>query len=371
MIKVLVTGAKGFIGKNLIKRLGEYDDFKILQFSRGDNNKLLNNMVSQADAIVHLAGENRPYDISEFTATNVGLTKLLCNAIKSTSNKASLIFASSIQAELNTPYGESKLAAESLVKELVVDSNNPIFIYRLPNIFGKWCKPNYNSVVATFCHNIANDIPIQINDSNTELNLIHVDDLILDFIQVIKTEKKSAGLNWRHVKPEYSVTLGNLASQIKLFKNCRIDLLLESVGNGFVRSLYSTYVSYLPMSEFSYELSPYKDDRGKFVEILKTHDSGQFSFFTIFPNMTRGGHYHHTKTEKFLVIKGKALFKFENIMTNEKYEISIEGETSQVVETIPGWAHNITNIGEDEVIVILWANEIFDNNRPDTIAYEV
>jgi UDP-2-acetamido-2,6-beta-L-arabino-hexul-4-ose reductase len=368
-MRVLVTGDRGFIGKNLTVRLNECEGISTLSFTREDSTDLLSVLVYQADAIVHLAGENRPADDSAFNIVNIGLTKTLCDIIRETGRKIPLILASSIQADLDNSYGKSKHAAEVVVEELATTTGSPVVIYRLPGVFGKWCKSNYNSVVATFCHNIANNLPIKINSSSTILRLVHIDDVVTEIIRAL--QDKSTGLSHLSVEPEYSITLGKLASQIEKFKNCRSSLISERVGTGLTRALYSTYVSYLPPDKFSYELPQYGDDRGVFVEILKTADCGQFSFFTAHPGITRGGHYHHTKTEKFLVIKGSARFSFRNIVTHESYELFTSGEEPRVVETIPGWAHNITNVGHSEMIVMLWANEIFDSKHPDTITCEV
>ncbi|MFN4341434.1 MAG: UDP-2-acetamido-2,6-beta-L-arabino-hexul-4-ose reductase [Azonexus sp.] len=368
-MKVLITGANGFIGKNLMVRLGELEGFETIGFDRDDSLQDLAERLGRADAVVHLAGINRPKDVKEFTEGNVDLTVRLCELIAGTNRKIPLIISSSIQAELANPYGESKRAAEKVGEALAEKTGNPVAIYRLPGVFGKWCRPNYNSVVATFCHNIANDLPIQINDPAAALKLVYVDDVVSEFIRVLVA--MPAGLNRGEVSPVYGVTLGALAAQIEAFKNCRESLVSERVGTGLVRALYATYVSYLPPAKFAYDLPKYGDERGVFVEMLKTQDSGQFSFFTAHPGITRGGHYHHTKTEKFLVIKGSARFGFRHIVTGERYEIFTSGDKPQVVETVPGWTHDITNVGHDEMVVMLWANEIFDRARPDTIAAKV
>lgn len=369
MIRVLITGSNGFVGKNLTLRLSELAGFELTCFDRSDAPEALQGKVKNADAVVHLAGINRPKDVTEFTAGNADLTAQLCKAIKATGRHIPLLLASSIQAELANPYGESKRAAEKAVEQLSAQTGNPAVIYRLPNVFGKWCKPNYNSAVATFCHNIANDLPIQINDPSTPLKLVYVDDVVEAFVQALT--QPMSGLQWGAVEPVYGIRLGELAAQIEAFKSCRTTLVSERVGTGLVRALYATYVSYLPPSKFAYDLVRHGDERGVFVEMLKTVDSGQFSFFTAHPGITRGGHYHHTKTEKFLVIKGSARFGFRHVLTNETYEVLTSGDVSQVVETVPGWTHDITNIGDDEMVVMLWANEIFDRARPDTFACKV
>jgi UDP-2-acetamido-2,6-beta-L-arabino-hexul-4-ose reductase len=368
-MRILVTGSRGFIGKNLIVRLREIKDFKVLEFTRDDPLEKLPELVSGVDAIVHLAGENRPKNVEDFAAVNAHLTQALCDAIKGAGKKIPLILASSAQAELDNPYGQSKRAAEQAVEQLAASMGSPVVIYRLPGVFGKWCKPNYNSVVATFCHNLANDLPIQINDPAARIRLVYVDDVVADILG--RLNGLEAGTRLGKVEPEYSITLGELAESIRAFKNCRTTLVSERVGEGLTRALYATYVSYLPADKFAYELPRHSDERGVFVEMLKTPDAGQFSYFTARPGITRGGHYHHTKTEKFLVIRGKARFGFRHIATNETYELFTSGDKSQVVETVPGWTHDITNVGDDEMVVMLWANEIFDRDKPDTIACKV
>ena len=373
MRNVLVTGANGFIGKNLVARLNELSDFLVLPFGRGDDISTLKQSLSEVDCIIHLAGENRPSDPAAYSQVNVGMTRILCDAIRDyfaiSGKRKTLILASSIQAEMNTPYGKSKAVAEQLCEELSRDIDIRLFTYRLPGVFGKWCKPEYNSVVATFCNNVANGLPIEVHDPDVALRLVYIDDVISAFINVIRGCEQ--GYILKKVEPEYTLTVGRLAECINAFDYLRENLVCDTVGSGFMRALYSTYVSYLPTSKFSYSLPRHDDSRGVFVEMLKTKDSGQFSFFTARPGVTRGGHYHHTKTEKFLVVAGEALFRFRHIITNETVEIRTCGDTPKVVDTIPGWAHEITNTGSTELIVMLWANEVFDPVNPDTVPSEV
>lgn len=371
--RILVTGANGFIGKNLVVRLNELTSVSVSTFVRGDDVVHLPQLVSQVDAVVHLAGENRPTDEAAFSQVNVGLTTVVCKAIqqefKANGRHVPLLLTSSTQAERDNPYGRSKLAAEQAVQALARATGNPCVVFRLPGVFGKWCKPNYNSVVATFCHNLARDIPIQISDPTAPVRLLYVDDVLKSLINALAAPVE--GYIQAAVDPEYTIALGDLAAQIRAFGSCRTNLVSERVGSGLVRALYSTYVSYLPKEKFSYAVPQHTDPRGVFVEVLKTSDSGQFSYFTAFPGVTRGGHYHHTKTEKFLVIKGEALFRFRHLLTEELVELRTSGKVPKVVDTVPGWTHDITNVGDEEMVVMLWANENFDRQMPDTVASKI
>ena len=371
--RILVTGANGFIGKNLTIHLNELSGVTVKTFNRGDEAANLPKLIAEVDVVVHLAGENRPADEGAFQEVNAGLTIQICEAVKSEISNSGryvpLILTSSTQAEQDNPYGRSKLAAEQAVQSLANESSNPVAIYRLPGVFGKWCKPNYNSVVATFCHNKAHDLPVKINDDSASVRLVYIDDVINNIVEQLSSIWD--GVVRPIIYPEYNITLGELSKQIDAFKNCRSNLVSERVGTGFTRALYATYVSYLPVDKFAYSLHAHGDERGVFVEMLKTPDSGQFSFFTAHPGVTRGGHYHHSKTEKFLVIKGYARFGFRHMLTNEVHHIETNGNQPQIVETVPGWTHDITNIGKDEIVVMLWANEIFDRANPDTIVSKV
>ena len=370
---LLVTGANGFIGKNLVVHLGELENVTVSTFVRGDEVSRLPDLLAKVDAVIHLAGENRPADEASFTQVNLGLTAALCDAIEqefaSTARHVPLVFTSSAQAEQDNPYGRSKLAAEQRVLALAQATGNPCVVFRLPGVFGKWCRPNYNSVVATFCHNLARDLPIQINKPDASVRLVYVDDVVNALLNALETP--SLGYTQAAVGPVYTITLGELAALIRAFAYCRSTLMSERVGTGLVRALYATYVSYLPTEKFSYAVQQHADPRGVFVEMLKTRDSGQFSYFTAHPGITRGGHYHHTKTEKFLVIKGEALFRFRHLVTDELVELRTNGATPQIVDTIPGWTHDITNVGDEEMVVMLWANENFDREKPDTVASKI
>ena len=366
LMKVLVTGANGFVAKNLLIHLSERNDIELFTFNRENSLSDLLTILTTVDFVFHLAGVNRPENDAEFIEGNVNLTQALCNAIEQSDNKIPILYTSSIQAELDNPYGRSKLNAERILQDYSNGTGARVYIFRLPNVFGKWSKPNYNSVVSTFCYNIANDLPITVNDPNSQVCLIHVDDVIKEFMAIM--DGAPIDTVYCQINPVYETTVGELAKKITAYKHSRQTLVSERVGKGFERALYSTYLSYLKPNQFSYSVDKYDDERGVFIEMLKTKDSGQFSFFTARPGITRGGHYHHTKTEKFLVIKGEALFRFRHIVTEEYYELKTKADSPDIVETVPGWAHDITNIGDDEMIVMLWANEIFDRNNPDTYA---
>ncbi len=363
-MKVLVTGSNGFIGKNVATQLAVCEDFKILHYNRESTAEDLRLAVAEADFICHMAGVNRPDDVAEFARINTGLTETLCQAVQKSGRHVPIIFASSDHVERNNPYGDSKLAAEQALFKHSEKTSIPVYIYRLPHIFGKWCRPNYNSVVATFCYNVAHDLPIRIDDPSYPLSLVYIDDLVANFARIMKG--KEVCKSYCEAGPSYPLTVGELADQIRAFRTSRGTLVSERVGDGLTRALYATYISYLSPKDFVYEVPKYTDPRGVFVEMLKTRDSGQFSFFTAHPGVTRGGHYHHSKTEKFLVIKGSARFRFRHTLTQELHEVLTSGDKPEIVETIPGWSHDISNVGDDVMIVMLWANEIFDRDHPDT-----
>jgi UDP-2-acetamido-2,6-beta-L-arabino-hexul-4-ose reductase len=372
-MKTLITGPDGFIGKNLRLRLAERKDVEVLWFTRDNGVEQLPALLQGVDFVFHLAGVNRPQDPQEFATGNAELTQSLCRAVcavaESTGKKVPVVYTSSTQAGFDNPYGRSKRGAEETLQAAARSHGIPVHLFRLPNVFGKWCRPNYNSAVATFCHNIARGLPIQINDPSAAVTLVYVDDVIERFVQLMDGANAAVDAEgFATVAPQYTTTVGELARQIQSFKDSRSTLMTDRVGTGLVRALYSTYVSYLPPESFAYPVPQYGDARGVFVEMLKTPDAGQFSFFTAHPGITRGGHYHHSKTEKFLVIKGQARFKFRHMQTGEAHELVTAGDKPEIVETVPGWTHDITNIGTEEMVVMLWANEVFDRARPDTFA---
>lgn len=378
-MKVLITGSDGFIGKNLTNHMAQSSEFEILTFTRLDPLESLQNKVDQVDIIIHLAGENRPKDINQFKVSNVQLTKEVCNSIKCSNKKIPIFFSSSTHAKsydnLNhinnddSNYSRSKKDAENLLKKFSESTRNPAVIYRIPGVFGKWCKPNYNSVVATFCNNIANDIPVTIKDPNINIDLVHIDDLVHQIISDIKSLQQ--GFAYKEVTNVHSILLGDLFNTLNNFKKSRSSLIIDNVATGINRSLYSTYISYLRPKNFFYKVPKHADERGVFVEMLKTKNSGQFSYFTSRPGVTRGEHYHHIKTEKFMILSGSAKFSFRNIINDEKYEINLHGNDAQIIETAPGWTHKITNIGKETLVAIVWANENFNKDKPDTIFQKV
>jgi len=369
VVKVLLTGANGFIARNLIAHLSACDDVEVMRFTRENPLASLPGFVRQADWIFHLAGVNRPQDSRAFQIENVDLTQVLCDAVRASGRCPPIIYTSSSQAALNNAYGNSKRAAEDVLLAFAAAHGSPVHLYRLPNVFGKWARPDYNSVVATFCHNIAHDLQIQIHHADADIRLVYIDDVIHSFISLLWGKRFDTP--FVDVTPQYHVTVGELAQQLYAFRDSRQSLMTETTGSGLVRALHATYLSYLPPERFVYKIPVFTDPRGVFVEMLKTKDSGQFSFFTVGPGMVRGGHYHHSKTEKFLVIRGKARFRFHHIVTGEFHEVFTHGTVPEIVETVPGWTHDVTNVGDDEMVAMLWANEIFDRSRPDTYARPV
>lgn len=374
-MKVVVTGAHGFIGRNLCQRLTERSDIEVIRFTSEDAIQALPDRLVGTEFVIHLAGANRPSDPLDFMASNHALTEHLCDAVvresQATGRKIPILYTSSIHAEHDDGlYAQSKRAAEQALFATSEKSAVPIHIFRLPNVFGKWCRPNYNSVVATFCWSIARGIPIEIRDPAAPLTLVYIDDVVDRFIRLLDRSGPAVNASaFEVIRPQYQTTVGRLADDIRAFRQSRTSLITAHVGTGFLRALHATYLSYLPEEDFVYSLKEHADGRGKFVEILKTPENGQFSYFTAVPGVTRGGHYHHTKAEKFLVLRGRARFRFRHIQDGRVSEVVTSGERSQIVETVPGWAHDITNIGTDELIVMLWANEVFDPERPDTYSH--
>ncbi|MBU5343515.1 capsular polysaccharide biosynthesis protein CapF [Caldifermentibacillus hisashii] len=370
MKTVLVTGAEGFIGKNLTVEL-QNEEVEVLKFTKQDSIEQLKDFIKKADFVFHLAGINRPKDISEFNEGNVNFTETLLSILKKENKKVPVLLSSSIQAELDNPYGTSKREAENLVRKYGQETDTKVFIYRLPNVFGKWCRPNYNSVVATFCYNISRDLPIKVNDSNVVMKLVYIDDVIREFINALKGKANNIYEYYCEVPVVYTVKLGKIVELIESFKKSREDLSVPNLSDSFIKALYSTYLSYLPENQFSYGLKMNVDHRGSFTEILKTLDRGQVSVNISKPGITKGNHWHHTKNEKFLVVSGRGVIRFRKLNSNDVIEYYVSEEKLEVVDIPPGYTHNIENLGDKDMVTIMWANEPFDPENPDTYFLEV
>ena len=408
-MKTVVTGARGFIGRNLIAHLRRQEEMEVFGFDLGQPLQELAAALAEAELVFHLAGVNRPESVEEFTTGNVDFTAQVCEMLKQTGRPVPVVLSSSSQVERDNPYGRSKLQAEAVIKRYAEETGSPAIIYRLKNVFGKWCRPNYNSVVATFCYNIAHDLPITISDPARELELVHVDDVVQAWGAEIRgqrsegrgqraegrgqrsegrgqrAEGRDGGVVYREVEPVYCVTLGKLAELIRSFRDMRETLVLPDLGDPFTRKLYGTYLSYLETDAFAYDLTQRCDPRGCLAEFIKSPSAGQIFISTTKPGVTRGGHYHHTKAEKFLVLQGEAVIRFRSIEEGrgqrtegrdqrsedrgqraEVIEYRVSGRDFRVVDIPPGYTHTITNIGEGELVTLFWASEIFDAERADT-----
>ncbi len=365
--RIVVTGADGFIGRNLCLRLTELDEEPIC-LTRASTREDWFAAAVVADAVVHLAGVNRPADPADFDLVNAGAASLLCESLQAAGRSPPVIYSSSTRADGDDAYGRSKRAGEDALLDYGRRTGAAVYVFRLPNVFGKWARPNYNSAVATFCHNIARDLPITINDPEAPLSLVYIDDVVDAFLGALDGRMTPG---FATVTPVYHTHVGTVAGVIRGFRADRADNFIDAVGWGLTRALYATYVAALPATEFSYAIASHSDPRGTFSEMLKTRSAGQFSYFTALPGVTRGGHYHHTKTEKFLIVHGRARFGFRHMITGETHEVFTDGDEPTVVETVPGWAHDVTNVGDGVLVSLLWANEVFDRARPDTIAAKV
>ncbi len=371
MKTVLVTGSSGFIGQNLCKRLEEITELEILRFEKDNTTDDLRKFLKESDFVFHLAGINRPKDEKEFDTGNRGLTEDLLSLIEESGRKIPVLITSSIQAELDNPYGKSKKAAETAIFEWSKTTGNKAFVYRLPNVFGKWCRPNYNSVVATFCNNIANDLEISINDRSIELNLVYIDDVTKDFIEAFKGRKKPGADGYCYIDRTFTSTLGKLADTIQSFKENRSSLLVPNFENIFDRFLYATFTSYLDKDDFSYPLEMRHDDRGWLSEFIKSNQFGQIFVSKTKPGITRGNHWHHTKIEKFLVLSGNAEIKFRNVNGQDTINYKVNGDELKVLDIPAGYTHSIKNTGETELVTLFWSDEIFNQEDPDTYFLEV
>lgn len=368
MLRVLITGSDGFIGKNLRVQLESHPKFEVSTHCRKDSLDSLKVKLGSAAFIVHLAGVNRPSDVSEFERVNSGLTEFIAECLASQEQPSAVIFASSKQAILDNPYGNSKRNAEDILHRLAPEKT-ATKTYRLPGVFGKWCRPNYNSVVATFCHNVAHGIPLTISDAQATIELVYIDDLIDSVISDLESGIEGHGFG--EIQPSYHLTLSELSSKLLGFKEQRAALRLPDVGCEITKKLYATYLSYLPRDEFSYSLEERRDNRGKLFEILKSDSAGQIFMSTTKPGVTRGNHYHHTKVEKFCVITGQATIRFRKIDEQESFEYRVSGDNVVVVDIPPGYTHSIQNTGDTDAIVLFWASEIFQPESPDTFYLDV
>lgn len=371
-MKILVTGSKGFIAKNLISELKNKGYNAIYECDKETSLEELNNYTKDCDFVYHIAGVNRPKDNNEYMEGNFGFTSILLNKLKENNNKCPILITSSIQADLDNPYGLSKKAGEDLLFKYSEDENVKVYVYRLPNIFGKWCKPNYNSVIATFCYNIANNIDITINDANTELELAYIDDVINEFINCInEIDDTKENKSFNYVQTTYNKTLGEIANLIENFKESRNNFTIPNMNDEFSKKLYSTYLSYIPKDQFTYKTKMNIDERGSFTELFKSIDRGQVSVNISKPGITKGNHWHHTKNEKFVVVSGEGLIQLRNINEEEIIEYYVSGNKIEIVDIPVGYTHNIKNIGSTDLVTVMWCNEIYDKERPDTFYEEV
>ena len=381
-MKILITGAKGFVGKNLSAELKNIrdgkdksfsltNDLEICEFDIDTDKSLLDGFCRDCDFVFNLAGVNRPQNEEDFMNGNFGFASELLDTLKKYNNTCPVMLSSSIQAELQNPYGISKKAGEDLFFEYGRETGAEILIYRFPNVFGKWCRPNYNSAVATFCNNIANDLPITVNDRNHKMTLVYIDDVVAELINALTGNETKDG-EFCRVPTEHSVTLGEIVDLLYLFKESRETKAVPDMTDGsFSKKLYSTYLSYLPTDKFSYPLKMNVDNRGSFTEILRTASNGQFSVNISKPGITKGQHWHHTTNGKFLVVSGTGVIRFRKIGEDKVYEYFVSGDKLEVVDIPTGYTHNIENLGTDDMVTFMWCNECFNPDKPDTFFEEV
>jgi len=369
-MNILVTGANGFVGKNLVATLKQNDEYTILPYTRNSSENELNEYTQKADFVFHLAGVNRPENEEEFKEGNTDFTATLLNKLVEKNNKAPILITSTIQAELDNPYGKSKKAAEDLIFEYGRKNNVKTFVYRLPNLFGKWSKPNYNTVIATFCHKVARDEEITVNDPNVELTLAYIDDVIEEFMDALNDKGTKTG-DYYEVPVTYTKKLGHIADLIQSFKETRKNRFIPNMNDSFTKKLYSTYLNFLPEDDFSYPLVMHEDERGHFTEFVKSEHAGQVSINVSKPGIEKGDHWHHTKNEKFLVVSGKGVIKFRDPHSDKVIEYNVSGEKLEVVDIPTGYTHSIVNVGETDMVTVMWVNEPFDPANPGTYPLEV
>ncbi len=368
---ILITGAAGFIGKNLSTELRNRGYKNILLFDIQNSEEELESYCKKADFVFHLAGINRPKVVDEFYSGNTAFTEKLLSTLSNVGSKAPILVTSSIQAELDNDYGKSKALAENAIYDFGSKNNVPVFVFRLVGVFGKWCRPNYNSVVATFCYNIANELPIEISNPDAVVKLCYIDDVINTLIMTLENSVPLSTNKPLQVEPSYQVTLKELSELINSYKTSRESVMVPSIKNGFSAKLYGTYTSYLPSNEFSYRLKNNVDNRGHLAEFLKDNGFGQLFVSTTKPGITRGNHWHHTKTEKFFVVYGEALIRIRKIDESEICEILVSGENPMVVDIPTGYTHNITNVGDGDLVTLFWSSEVFNPQKTDTYFMEV
>ncbi len=366
MKNILITGAGGFVGRNLVATLGQRKDISLTCFDTDNDPSTLPDLILKANFIYHLAGVNRPVNIEEFATGNAGLTQQVISVLQDHGRTTPLLITSSIQAAQDNPYGKSKFEAEEAVFFYGRSSGAPVYVFRLPNVFGKWCRPNYNSAVATFCHNIANDLPIQVNDPTVVMNLVYIDDVIKAFSALLDGPADMEDGPFCSVSPVHTVKLGDIAGLVRSFRESRSTMGIPDMSDAFVKKLYSTYLSYLPTDQFSYPLKMNVDDRGSFTEFIKTPDRGQVSINISRPGITKGEHWHHTKNEKFLVVSGEGVIRFRRIDNEEIIEYHVSGNKLEVVDIPVGYTHNISNTSQTDMVTVMWCNEMFDPENPDT-----
>lgn len=368
-MKVLITGSNGFVGKNLISNLSLNKELKLYCYDRDSSLDDLDKYTKDCDFVFHLAGVNRPEKIEEFMEGNFGFTSTLLDTLKKNHNKCPIMISSSIQAELDNEYGKSKKAGEELIFSYGKENGVKTFVYRFPNLFGKWCRPNYNSVIATWCNSVAHNEEIRVDDPSKQLTLAYIDDVCNELIKCLDDKETKDG-EYCIVPITYTKTLGEISELIKSFKGNDRGIMVPSTGDVFTKYLYATYISYVPLKELIVDLEEHRDNRGVFCELVRTKEAGQVSISTTNPEIVRGGHYHNTKMERFIVVKGKAKIEFEHVITHEKYEFEVSGNKLQYVTIPVGYQHSINNIGDDELVLILWANELFNPEVPDTYVME-
>lgn len=364
-MKLLVTGAHGFVGRNLLAELRNRGYDEIYEYDLDTEAALLDEYTKDCEFVFHLAGVNRPKDEKEFMEGNFGFTSTLLDSLKKNCNKAPVLITSSIQAELDNPYGISKKAGEDLMFAYAKETGADVFVYRLPNVFGKWCRPNYNSAVATFCHNIANGLAITVNDPNHVMNLVYIDDVVDEFISAMQGRPNIIE-GYGRISTVHTVLLGKIAELVKSFKESRKNLEVPLMADGFEKKLYSTYLSYLPLDNLAYDLNMHVDERGSFTEFLRTAERGQVSVNISKPGITKGNHWHNTKNEKFLVVKGEGRISFRKIGEEEVVDYFVSGDKLTVVDIPTGYTHSITNVGKEDMVTVMWANEPFNPDKPDT-----